>query len=220
MELMSELLRAPEAVGSWEWFVDTGENADVFHCLSTLAVVAGILDRRGLLKVEAVEVCWEHPQSRRPDVHRTVPVSGAIDTPEYAQRLLASRPRDAPDTQVKLLRTHGEGTWMDAQGNVHTEADLVLLETMPLFEDVSVEAAVHHDVWAHHAFSGVPHPEVHAANAPRLAAALKEVESTLHAATNPGESTYFGAVDGYGIRAPEPYEIVDGLAPDLTDRLA
>ncbi|MFB8766806.1 hypothetical protein VSQ78_03760 [Nocardiopsis alba] len=216
---MGELLRAPEAVGSWEWFVDTGGKAGIFECLSTIAAVAEIFHRHALLKVEAVEICWEHPRNRRADICKTIPVSGAIDTPEYAQSLLASRSGDTSDAQLKLLRAHGGGTWIDVQGNAHTEADLILLETMPLFDDVATEVAVHHDVWARYAFSGAPHPEVHAANAPRLAAALKEVESTLRSDTSPGEPTYFGAVEGYGIQAPEPYEIVDGRAPDLTDRI-
>jgi hypothetical protein len=189
------------------------------ECLSALATVAGILHRHGLLKVEAVEVCWEHPRSRRPDAYRTVPVAGAVNTPECAQSILASRPRDTPDAQVKLLRAHGTGAWVDARGDAHTEADLVLLEATPLFDDVALEVAVHHDVWACYAFSGAPHPEVYASNAPRLSVVLKEVESTLRSETNPGETTYFGAVDGYGIQAPEPYEIVDGRAPDLTDRI-
>lgn len=134
---MREVLRDPEAVGAWEWFVDTGEKTGVFECLSALAVVAGVLQRHGLLEVGAVEVCWEHPQSRTPDVCRTVPVSGAIDTPEHAQRLLDSRSGDVPDARVKLLRAHGDGMWIDAQGNGHTETGLVLLETMPLFDDVA-----------------------------------------------------------------------------------
>ncbi|MFW6640707.1 hypothetical protein ACOALZ_11785 [Nocardiopsis algeriensis] len=218
--MMSTPLRAPEAVGSWTWFFGTGGRAEISDCLTVLDTAAEVLERHGLLIAEAVEVCWEHPRGdNRPDTFRTVEATGPLSSPECTRRLLNSCPHDAPGARMKLLRVHGRGEWVDASGATRSEPDLVVLEAMPLFDDVSVEVAVHHDVWAHHAFSGEPHPEVHSANAPRLAAALKELETTLRAETEPGEPTYFGAVDGYGIRAPEPYEIVDGRAPDLTDKI-
>lgn len=217
---MGGLLRAPEPAGSWTWFIDRGEKEQVAELLPALEVVVGILRRHGLLEVEAIEVRWRHPRGRRrPDDWRTVPVRGAIDTPECAESLLATRPQGASDAEILLLRAHGAGTWIDAQGNTQAEADLVVADAMVVSEDIAVEVAVHHDVWASYSFSGVPQPEVHAANAPRLAAALKEIESTLDAYTEPGEPTYFGAVEGYGISDPEPFEIVDGRALDRTDQI-
>lgn len=217
---MSTLPRAPEAVGSWTWFVDAGGRAEISDCLAALGTAAEVLERHRLLMAETVEVCWEHPRSdNRPDTFRTVEATGPLDSPECTRRLLNTYPQDASDARMKLLRAHGRGEWVDASGNTRSEPDLVVLEAMPLFDDVSVEIAVHHDVWAHHAFSGEPHPVVHSANAPLLATALKELETTLRAETEPGGPTYFGAVDGYGIQAPDPYEIVDGRAPDLTDKI-
>ncbi|WP_083932613.1 hypothetical protein [Nocardiopsis halophila] len=218
---MGGLLRAPEPAGSWEWFFDTGKvEAGFADSLSVLEVVARVLHRHGLLTVDAVEICWEYPRGRRrPRDWRTVPVCGAVDSPECAESLLATRPQDVSDAEMLLLRVHGNGTWIDAQGNAHTEADLVIAETMLLDEDVAVDVSVHHDVWAPHAFNGAPHPEVHAANAPRLAAALKEIESTLQTPINPGEVTYFGAVEGYGIFEPEPGDLDNGWDIDRTDRI-
>jgi hypothetical protein len=51
-------------------------------------------------------------------------------------------------------------------------------------------------------------------NAPRLAAALRRLDDVLGVAAEPGEPTYFGVAEGYGIKAPD---IIDGLGPDLTD---
>ncbi|GCB49402.1 hypothetical protein SNL152K_6737 [Streptomyces sp. NL15-2K] len=56
---------------------------------------------------------------------------------------------------------------------------------------------------------------MHGQNAPRLAAALNELEELLGAAAEPGEPTYFGRAVGYGVMEPE---VVDGRGPDLTDQ--
>ncbi|MDA2810518.1 hypothetical protein O4J56_07700 [Nocardiopsis sp. RSe5-2] len=219
---MGGLLRAPEPAGSWEWFFDTGKvEAGFADSLSMLAVVAGVIRRHGLLTVDAVEICWEYPRGRRrPRDWRTVPVCGAVDSSECAESLLATRPDSDPAyAELLLLQAHGSGTWIDAQGGAHTESDLLLVETMPLDEKVAVDVSVYHDIWAPHAFNGAPHPELHAANAPRLAAALKEIESTLQTPINPGEVTYFGAVEGYGIVEPEPDDLDDGWDIDRTDQI-
>ncbi|MDA2805417.1 hypothetical protein [Nocardiopsis suaedae] len=217
---MGRLLRAPEPAGSWMWFVGARKKTGLAESLSTLEVVTDILCRHELLTVGAIEICWEHPRvQRRPRDWRTVPLRGNIDTPECAESLLATRPPGASDARMLLLQAHGTGTWLDARGNACSEADLVIAEATPLDEDVAVEVAVYHDVWARYAFNGFPHPEVHRANAPRLATALKEIESTFDAYTEPGDHTYFGAVKGYGISDPEPFEIVDGRALDRTDKI-
>ncbi|MFK8848147.1 hypothetical protein [Streptomyces sp. Ac-502] len=57
---------------------------------------------------------------------------------------------------------------------------------------------------------------MHAHNAPRLAAALRGLESLLGIEAEPGEPTYFGTSEKYGIKGPD---IIDGLGPDLTDLL-
>lgn len=52
--------------------------------------------------------------------------------------------------------------------------------------------------------------------APRLTAALQELDVLLGTLGEPGERTYFGHAEGHGLKMPD---LIDGLGPDLTDRL-
>ena len=78
---------------------------------------------------------------------------------------------------------------------------------------------MHHDIWAWYDFSGRPHPEIYDQNAPRLAAALEDVETALQVETENGEGTYFGRAEGFWIKRPDSEDLVDGLAMNSTDRL-
>ena len=71
-----------------------------------------------------------------------------------------------------------------------------------------------HDIWGCCDFRGTQHPKVQKRNAPRLAAALQELESLLGTAAQQGDPTYFGQAEGYGIETPD---LIDGRRPDLTD---
>ncbi|MEU9415837.1 hypothetical protein [Streptomyces sp. NPDC048272] len=80
--------------------------------------------------------------------------------------------------------------------------------------DLWIELSVHHDVWGECDFRGEPHPAIQANNAPRLASALQELDRVLGVAAEPGEPTYYGRAEAYGLSAPD---IIDGREPDLTD---
>lgn len=213
---MGDLLRAPESVGAWLWFVVPDGAPDTAAVLAPLAEAAAVLREHGLLHLESVDAVWEHPRGGRIDDLRTVPVPGGAITESLVRDIEETRPSQSSEARLKLVRTHGSGTWVDGSGTARTEDDLVVLESMPVLDEISLEAAVHHDVWARYAFSGIPHPQVYDANAPRLAAALQGIETVMGTKTEPGDSTGFGRVQGYGIQDPEPDDIEDGRAPDLT----
>ncbi|MFE7182866.1 hypothetical protein [Streptomyces erythrochromogenes] len=99
-------------------------------------------------------------------------------------------------------------------GERHEQYRLVELLPVPDEMDVWVELSVHHGVWGHCDFRGRPQPLTHANNAPRLAAALQELEQVLGVAAEHGEPTYYGRAEGYGLGAPD---IIDGLGPDVAD---
>ncbi|GGU29420.1 hypothetical protein [Streptomyces lavendofoliae] len=82
---------------------------------------------------------------------------------------------------------------------------------------LAAELSVHHDIWGWYDFSGRPHPDVYRHNAPRLAAAIKELSSVLGLPPEPGEPTYFGSATPDGLATPDAYD--DGMGPDLTSRL-
>lgn len=105
---------------------------------------------------------------------------------------------------------------LDEHGAQHHEYGLVelMVSSEPL--GLSADVSVFHDIWGPFDFHGTPHPEVHRQNAPRLAAALKELEALLGVVAELGEPTYFGRTDGYGVGAPD---VEDGRGPDLTDQL-
>ncbi|MEU8462797.1 hypothetical protein [Streptomyces sp. NPDC029003] len=64
----------------------------------------------------------------------------------------------------------------------------------------SAALSVYHDVWGTCDFRGTPHPAVYARNAPRLAAALRELDTLLGVEAKPGEPTYFGMSKAYGVK--------------------
>ncbi|WP_156910844.1 hypothetical protein [Nocardiopsis dassonvillei] len=51
-------------------------------------------------------------------------------------------------------------------------------------------------------FSGIPHPEVYEKNTPRLSSALRKIEDIMGVETEPGDATFFGISEKYGIKTP------------------
>lgn len=85
-----------------------------------------------------------------------------------------------------------------------------------LYRDgMSAKISVHHDIWKWFDFTGRPHPEVYNRNAPRLAEALRELNSVLGVELEPGEPTYYGTPAESGIVTPDPDE--NGMGLDVTD---
>jgi hypothetical protein len=142
----------------------------------------------------------------------TVPLGDA----RLPDQVLRSRPSGFPNAEVDDIHVVGSGTWIDAEGKPHSEPRLVDLPVSPNPIGLSAELAVHHDIWGEFDFRGQPHVDVWKHNAPRLASALQVLDSLLGVAAEPGEATYFGRAEGYGIHGPE---VVDGRGPDLTDLL-
>ncbi|MFJ7946461.1 hypothetical protein ACIQ6K_22820 [Streptomyces sp. NPDC096354] len=102
------------------------------------------------------------------------------------------------------------------RGREHRERNLVTLAVSPDSRHLAAEVAVFHDIWGHFDFHGHPHPDVQKRNAPRLAAALQALDSLLGTTAEPGDATYFGRAEEYGIEMPD---VINGRGPDLTDLL-
>ncbi|WP_432141880.1 hypothetical protein [Streptomyces sp. bgisy084] len=148
----------------------------------------------------------------------TLPVMGPLDPADLTQRIERSQPSGHPDAQVGNLTVSGRGTWFDAQGEERHEQDLVVLSVDPDEHQLTADVAVFHDIWDHFDFRGFPHLEIYKRNAPRIAAALGELDALLGttAVAVAGDATYFGRAEGHGIEMPD---VIDGRGPDLTDRL-
>jgi hypothetical protein len=141
---------------------------------------------------------------------------GGLDVGDLSQRIREARPAAFPEAEPNLLYISGPGTWIDAESEERQEPGLVELIVDPDEQELTAEVAVFHDIWGHCDFQGVPHPEVQKRNAPLLAAALRDLEGLLGRAARPGDPTYFGRAEGYGMQMPD---LIDGLGPDLTDLL-
>ncbi|MFD3686447.1 hypothetical protein ACFWTE_16670 [Nocardiopsis sp. NPDC058631] len=216
---MSNLLRAPSEVGSWLWYVEAPENPDISDSLVVVARVASVLEKHDLLKSDVIEICWSEYGKGKIGIWTKAAPGIPFADPRYATFVQQGRPSGFPKAHAAHIETVSTGAWIDASGKRHQELQLVNLMVSPDPNEIQVEISVHHDIWSWYNFSGHPHPEIYDQNAPRLAAALEEVETMLEAETENGEGTYFGTSEGFWIKRPDPEDLVDGLAMDATDRL-
>ncbi|WP_052758075.1 hypothetical protein [Streptomyces yangpuensis] len=207
------LMRAPQESGSWTWILDDVTGPDLEFALNAAARMSAVLEKHDLLEPHSIGWSWRHAARRGLAGDSCLSVSpSAIAGPALPDRLRSFHPQ-ARISSIILL---GSGAWFDADGERHREDRLVELFLAPDETDVWVELSVHHDVWAQCDFQGRPQPRIHANNAPRLAAALREIEQVLGVAAEPGEPTYYGCAEGYGLKAPD---IIDGLGPDVSGAL-
>ncbi|MFE7098909.1 hypothetical protein [Streptomyces erythrochromogenes] len=205
------LMRAPKESGSWTWILDDMTGSVLEFALATGARMSAVLAKHDLLDLHALEWAWSHAGRTGTAGHSRLGVSASsLAGPALPDRLRACHPQ----ARIGSIALLGDGAWFDAAGERHREHQLVELYVSLDETDIWVELSVHHDVWGHCDFRGRPQPLIHANNAPRLAAALMELEQVLGVAAEPGEPTYYGSAEGYGLAAPD---IIDGLGPDVTD---
>ncbi|MBT2509841.1 hypothetical protein J7I98_29040 [Streptomyces sp. ISL-98] len=210
-------MRAPQECASWVWELDEFATPGLESALMTAARMSAVLRDHGLLEPSGLEWDWFIFGVGGLGLHTRLSLAGgAIDDARQAQRVVQCRPAGFPDAQVSDILVSGVGTWLDAEGKHRREHRLVELTVSPDSIGLSAEVAVFHDIWGEFDFRGQPHPDVCKRNAPRLAAALQALDSLLGVAAEPGEATYFGRAEGYGIQVPE---VLDGRGPDLTDLL-
>ncbi|MFD7169764.1 hypothetical protein [Streptomyces violascens] len=216
---MSTLMRAPRECGSWFWDLDEVVGPGLEPALATAAQMAEILSKHGLLTPHKLTCDWYVLDVGSIGITTTLmlanPASGP--GPSLPERIRQSRPQGFPAAEVADIHMVGSGTWIDAHGNQHIEPQLVDLSVSLTPIGLSAELSVFHDIWGWFDFAGRPHPEVHEQNAPRLAAALTDLNSMLGVNAEPGEATYFGISGDLGVETPDALE--DGSGPDVTDRL-
>ncbi|MGW1838160.1 hypothetical protein [Streptomyces sp. NPDC002067] len=214
---MPTLMRAPRECGSWFWDLEDIIASGLEPALKTAARMCALLQENELLEPASLEWSWFEVGKGGLGIHSRLDIVGrSLDDVELAEQLRACQPVRYPSAEMSEISVVGSGIWLDAEGNHHREPGLVEISVSPDLIGPSAELSVFHDVWGSCNFRGIPHPAVQAHNAPRLAAALRGLDNLLGVAAEPGEPTYFGVAEGYGIKAPD---IIDGLGPDLTDLL-
>ncbi|MET7605424.1 hypothetical protein ABZS96_23400 [Streptomyces avermitilis] len=214
---MSILMRAPQECGSWFWDLDEVAAPGLNSALVTAARMSEVLVRLELLTPAELKYGWYVLDAGTTGITSSLELATSLGDPSLPERLLGSRPVAFPDAEIDDVRVVGAGKWIDEAGKLHQEQRLIDLSVSPAPTGLSAELSVHHDIWGWYDFSGRPHPEVYRHNAPRLAAALKELSGLLGVPPEPGEPTYFGSATAEGLAVPDAYE--DGLGPDLTGRL-
>ncbi|GHA03914.1 hypothetical protein GCM10010329_28040 [Streptomyces spiroverticillatus] len=212
---MSKLLRTPRECASWEWELDDFAPPGLESALMTAARMSVPLREHGLLEPTALKWPWYVHGAGGIGLSTQLNFRGGFDVEKLAQQIRESRPIGFPEAQVGNITISGFGTWIDATGAENREYELVRISVDPDERSLSADLSVFHDIWGRFDFSGFPHPEVQERNAPRLASALQELDALLGKA-DPGEATYFGRAQGYGIGEPD---VIDGRGPDLTDQL-
>ncbi|MFD9339676.1 hypothetical protein ACFWBF_35660 [Streptomyces sp. NPDC060028] len=214
---MSILMRAPRECGSWFWDLEEVAAAGLESALVAAARMAAALREHELLEPASLEWSWFEVGKGGLGIHSRIDVVGrSLDDSTIAEQVRSCQPVGHPAAEMSAILVVGSGDWLDAEGKRHREPRLVELSVSPDPIGLSAELSVFHDVWNPCDFRGQPHPAVYAHNAPRLAAALRSLDGLLGVTAEPGEPTYFGVADGYGIKVPD---IIDGLGPDLTDML-
>lgn len=213
---MSMLMRAPRECASWFWDLEDYAPPGLRSALITGARMAEILRKHDLLEPRSLEWPWFIPGLGGAPLTSHLHVLKPIDDELVLQRVQEMRPVGHPQAIVGDVLVAGTGVWFDERGVPRREHKLVELTVSTEELGLSAEVSVHHDIWGPFDFRGDPHPEVYRRNAPRLAAALQELEAVLGIKAEPGEATSFGRAVGHGVDEPV---VVDGRGPDFTDQL-
>lgn len=214
---MSTLMRAPRECGSWFWDLDEVAGPGLESALLVASRMAEILGHHQLLAPHKIEYDWYVLDSGGIGIKTSLALTIPLADPLLPERVLNSRPSGFPNAEVDDIHVVGVGTWINSSGELRREPRLVDLSVSPAPVGLSAELAVHHDIWGWFDFAGRPHPDVHQLNAPRLAAALQDLNSMLGIKGEPGEVTYFGFATELGIGTPDALD--DGSGPDVTDKL-
>ncbi|MFI1371421.1 hypothetical protein ACH4UY_05325 [Streptomyces longwoodensis] len=210
---MSTLPRAPRERASWFWDLYDVDAPGLAPALSLAARLSEVLARHALLTPVRLEYLWTGAGST--GVRTTLDLAGTpLGNAALPDRVRGSRPVAHPAAHVTNLSVLGTGTWIDAEGDSRREYRLVDVSVSAAPTGLSAELSVHHDIWGRYDFWGRPHPEVQQRNAPRLAAALRDLTALLGAPPEPGEPTYFGMATVDGVAEPEADE--NGRGPDVS----
>ncbi|MFY7067678.1 hypothetical protein ACOQFV_17635 [Nocardiopsis changdeensis] len=213
MIIMALLRSARGVVASWEWLQETPDGRDLTLGVSTAVKAARVLGAKKLMEARRIEISWDQKGKGPIGLGSTIsiPPGERLEADELAARIADSQPRAHPESRAYRIYMTGPGAWIDEQGNEKWEPRLVDFSVDVQIFGVTGVLGVIHDIWSWYDFSGDPHPLIHQNNAPRLAAAIKEIEDSIGVEVEPGEPTFYAEPERYGIKYYPPNEEGQGF---------
>lgn len=200
---------SPVARWTWNSTAVTGDEiADCVGAALSVLYVLGANRLSGPVRRISVEV-GRYGAPRSPLHSGTFELQGS-SLDENARRIVEEVREATPRGPIGTVVTRLEcpGRWFGADGAERRETRMFDCGVLATDTFVTVDLATYGDCWLPHDLTGRPQPEVHQANAPRLAAALDALAALLRDPTEPDGPTRYGV--------PTPTGVGNLLGPDGT----
>ncbi|MGJ5762887.1 hypothetical protein [Streptomyces galbus] len=212
-------MRATTAVARWTWGRDlggdSGAEAGVGPCLRKLFTAHEVLGRHRLMVgIPKVSVSVHEAGERNSYLFRGEIELRAVGSPLETAQEAAQRVHEAMSPgETGSVYAHIDGPGDVALGDAYrSEPGLFRLGGSALLGYVGVDLVTRTDFWLPYDLKGRPQPQVHAANAPRLSAALRDLAEALDSDTDPDDPTSFARPNETGA---ENFLGEDGNALDV-----
>ncbi|MFD7662871.1 hypothetical protein [Streptomyces sp. NPDC059788] len=204
---------ASTPVARWTWGRDGQAEDEIAACLRELLTACAVLrDHRLLIDVPAVSVTVHEAGAPNAFLFQgTLEFDATWSDP--AQRLTEAVRGGLRPGKIGSVYADAKSTGTLVDGNEEFREDrLFRVGASMLLGYVGVDLVTHSDAWLPYDLKGRGQPAVHAANAPRLSAALRDLSEALDSETEPDDPTHFGKPTETGI---ENYFDEDGAASDV-----
>ncbi|MCM2413997.1 hypothetical protein [Streptomyces sp. RKAG290] len=206
---------ASTPVARWTWGRDDQHGDKIAACLHELLTAWAILERYQL----AVGV---------PDVSVSVHEAGKPNSYLFKGNLVLETESSSPGVAQQLAGQVEAALLPGEIGAVHADAKnstvvingaygirengVFQVGTSVILDYLGTDLVTFSDAWMPYDLKGRAQPSVHAANAPRLSAALLDLSEALRSETDPDEATHFGKPTETGV---DSYLQEDGTASDV-----
>ncbi|MFE9489847.1 hypothetical protein ACFYNF_26005 [Streptomyces sp. NPDC006641] len=207
---------ASTPVARWTWGRDDTADALV-QCIRDSLAAYSVLSAHRLACGEP-KIKISVAESGRSDSYL---FRGELPTGEGVSTEATERLSRIVESELRPGRIGSVDTSVECAGIIVDESGEFLQEglfqlSISAFADfVGTDLATLSDVWMPYNLKGIPQPVVYAKNAPRLAAALRELAVVLESDTDPEDPTYFGKPTETGV---ENYFEDDGSPSDVWGR--
>ncbi|MFF7578216.1 MULTISPECIES: hypothetical protein [unclassified Streptomyces] len=208
---------ATTPVARWTWGRDNQAADKVVSCLHELLTAYTVLARHRLASdVPNVSLSvHEAGKSNSYLFQGNFELDATSPSVDIAHQLADQVKNSRRPGTIGAVYAYAKSTGMMPGGNGALHGgELFRLGASAFVDYVSTDLVTFSDLWMPYDLKGRAQPAVHAANAPRLAAALRDLAEALGSETDPDDPTYFGKPTETGI---DNY-FDDGIASDVWSR--